>query len=170
MKIRIKHLLLTTVTLGFSGVASGFVISPQPYSQKSTTTATTTPSTLSSTSTGDDTSSQSSNNNADGAESSEWIANLQSKEVDEVRQELIQRYITLGKSQEYAEKEVEEFLSDPERSEQFLEMRRYSKAQADELGFESVFQIGGAFILGLIGQVGFKLFSASQHVNMDGGM
>ncbi len=85
--------------------------------------------------------------------------------------ELIQKYISAGKSREFAEEEVDEFLSDPERSEQFLDMRRYAKAQANELmGFETVFVIGGAFFLGLLGNVGVKYFAAYREVfpNHDG--
>ena len=77
--------------------------------------------------------------------------------------ELVQRYVSAGKSEEFAEQEVDKFLSDPERSEKFLEMRRYSKAQAEELlGFESILFVGGGFFLGLMGTVGFKYLSAYQ--------
>ena len=89
-----------------------------------------------------------------------WELQLQTKEVEEVRQELIQKYISLGRTLEYAEKEVDQFLSDPERSQQFLDMRRYAKAQANDLGFESLFQIGGAFMLGLGFTVGANYYSA----------
>lgn len=82
-------------------------------------------------------------------------------EIKEVRFELVQKYVSAGKSTQYAEEEVDKFLSDPDRSEKYLEMRRYAKAQADELmGFETVFIIGGAFFLGLMGNVGVKYFLA----------
>jgi len=96
---------------------------------------------------------------------------LKNQEMTEVRMELIQKYISAGKSREFAEEEVDKFLSDPERSEQFLDMRRYAKAQANELmGFETVFVIGGAFFLGLLGNVGVKYFAAYREVfpNHDG--
>ncbi len=80
--------------------------------------------------------------------------------------ELIQKYLSAGKSREYAEEEVDKFLSDPDRSEKYLDMRRYAKAQANELmGFESVMVIGGAFFLGLFGQVGMKYFMAYKEVH-----
>lgn len=79
----------------------------------------------------------------------------------DVRMELVQKYVSAGKSHEYAEQEVDKFLSDPERSEQYLDMRRYAEAQQNELmGFESIFVIGGAFFVGLMGNVGMKYLSA----------
>ena len=77
------------------------------------------------------------------------IEYLKSAEIQEVRQELIMKYVQLGKSPEDAERDVDDFLSDPEQSNQYLEMRRYAKAQADELGFDLYFQLGGAFFIGL---------------------
>ena len=94
------------------------------------------------------------------AEHEEWLANLKSKEIQEVREELIFKYVKLGKGQEEAEREVDKFLSDPEQSEQYLEMRRYAKAQADELGPELILQLGGAFALGLGATVIPKYISA----------
>lgn len=73
---------------------------------------------------------------------------LQSAEVQEVRNALISKYLQLGKSPKDAEREVDGFLSDSERSKQYLEMRRYAKAQADELGFELYLQLGGAILIG----------------------
>lgn len=83
--------------------------------------------------------------------------------------ELIGKYLSAGKSQEYAEQEVDKFLSDPDRSEKYLDMRRYAKAQADELmGFESIFVIGGAFLLGLTGNVMIKYIAAYKEVYPSG--
>lgn len=83
--------------------------------------------------------------------------------------ELVAKYVSAGKSQEYAQQEVDKFLSDPERSEQFLDMRRYAKAQANELmGFESTLVIFGAFFLGLSGNVLFKYLSAYKDLHPDG--
>lgn len=94
-----------------------------------------------------------------------WQIQLESKEVQEVRQELIQKYISLGRTMEYAEVEVDKFLSDPERSQKFLEMRRYAKAQANELmGFETAVTIGGAFFVGLFGNVLIKYIAAYKDV------
>lgn len=100
----------------------------------------------------------------------EWRLQLDSEEVAEVRQELIQKYLSSGRSMEYAEKEVDKFLSDPKRSAQFLEMRRYAKAQANDLGFEFIFQLGGAFAIGLIANVGVKYYASYKQVypNHDG--
>jgi len=92
----------------------------------------------------------------------EWRIQLESDEVKEVRNELIQKYISKGRSMDFAEKEVDKFLSDPEQSRQFLEMRRYAKAQND-LGFEGLLQLAGAFTIGLVGQIGFKYLAASNH-------
>mmetsp|Transcript_9009 Transcript_9009/g.13233 ORF Transcript_9009/g.13233 Transcript_9009/m.13233 type:complete len:170 (+) Transcript_9009:207-716(+) len=90
---------------------------------------------------------------------------MKNQEMKEVREELVTKYLSAGKSQEFAEQEVDEFLSDPERSEKFLEMRRYAKAQANELmGFESILILGGAFFLGLLGTVGGKYLAASGEV------
>jgi hypothetical protein len=76
---------------------------------------------------------------------------------------MIQKYLSFGKSREDAEAEVDKFLSDPERSQQYLEMRRYANAQKNELmGFEGFLTIGGGFLLGLVGTVGVKYFSALQ--------
>jgi len=88
----------------------------------------------------------------------EWQMQLESEEVKEVRGELIQKYINKGKTLEYASKEVDQFLSDPNRSQQFLEMRRYAKRQND-LGFEFGVQLVGAFMIGLLGQIAMKYFS-----------
>uniref|UniRef100_A0A6U3RM51 Uncharacterized protein n=1 Tax=Ditylum brightwellii TaxID=49249 RepID=A0A6U3RM51_9STRA len=94
-----------------------------------------------------------------------WALQLESAEVQEVRAELVQKYLSLGRTQEYAEREVDEFLSDPERSQQFLEMRRYANAQAEELmGFEVWVQLFGAFALGLGGQSAFKYYHAYKSV------
>lgn len=98
-----------------------------------------------------------------------WALQLESEEVQEVRAELVQKYLSLGRTQEYAEREVDEFLSDPERSQQFLEMRRYANAQAEELmGFEIWIQLFGAFALGLGGQSAFKYYHAYRSVYAPG--
>jgi len=87
----------------------------------------------------------------------------------EVTMELVAKYVSAGKSQEYAQQEVDKFLSDPERSEKYLDMRRYAKAQANELmGFESILVIGGAFALGLTGNVLIKYISAYKQVYPSG--
>ncbi|GMH54850.1 hypothetical protein TrRE_jg6885 [Triparma retinervis] len=57
----------------------------------------------------------------------EWVQRLASTEVEEVRIELIEKYLELGRTQEFAENEVDNFLNDRERSEKFLDMRRIAK-------------------------------------------
>jgi len=95
-----------------------------------------------------------------------WGQQLNSQEVQEVRRELVLKYTSLGSSPEVAEQEVDEFLSDKERCQQYLEMRRYAQAQADDLAdFSSVGQLGLAFVIGMIGTVGPKLYDVYQHAN-----
>jgi len=90
-----------------------------------------------------------------------WQIHLQSVEVQEVREQLVEKYLSLGRSQEYAESEVDNFLNDPNRSQKFLEMRRYAKSQQDAaMGFENILMYGGAFFLGLLGDGIFKYFAA----------
>jgi len=96
----------------------------------------------------------------------EWLVQLQSSQVQEVRMELIEKYLSAGREMEFAEKEVDKFLSDPERSLKYLEMRSYAKAQ-NELGFEGVIQLGAAFAIGLVGNVGVKYFTAWRQASPD---
>ncbi len=78
-----------------------------------------------------------------------------------MRNEMVQKYVNAGKPREDAEVEVDKFLSDPERSEKYLDMRRYAKAQSDAMmGFESPLFIFGGFFLGLLGTVGLNYISA----------
>lgn len=75
----------------------------------------------------------------------------------EVRQQLIDKYLSLGRTQEYAEVEIDRFLNDPCRSQKFLEMRKYVKSQEDaSMGFENFLLYGCAFIFGLLGDAIFK--------------
>lgn len=69
-------------------------------------------------------------------------------ELDVIRNELIQKYISLGHSEDYATKEVNYFLEDSERSAQYVEMRRIAMARGNDLGIETWVQFGGAFFLG----------------------
>lgn len=74
---------------------------------------------------------------------------------DVLRYELIQNYLAQGVvSQETAEQEVDLFLQDTERSQQYLEMRMYAQLQqADDVGVdvEFGFQLFAAFVLGFMG-------------------
>jgi len=86
----------------------------------------------------------------------------------EVREQLVEKYLSLGRSQEYAESEVDNFLNDPNRSQKFLEMRRYAKSQQDAaMGFENILMYGGAFFLGLLGDGIFKYFAAYKEIYPD---
>jgi len=98
-------------------------------------------------------------------EDATWEAQLGSKEIQEVRKELVLKYTSLGSSPEKAEKEVDEFLNDQERCEQYLDMRRYAQAQADDLSV-NFGQIGLAFFIGLAGTIGPKLL-VSEWCNLD---
>ena len=68
--------------------------------------------------------------------------------LDTIRNELIQKYINLGHSEDYATNEVNYFLEDPERSAQYVEMRRIAMARGNDLGIEMWVQFGGAFLFG----------------------
>jgi hypothetical protein len=79
----------------------------------------------------------------------QWRDQLQSKEVQRVREDLLRNFLRHGRSREYAEAEVDEFLSDPERAQPFLEMKRYAASQADDLlAPEPIFQFVLAFFSG----------------------
>merc|ERR1712038_79686 len=83
-----------------------------------------------------------------------WQLYLQSREVQEVREQLIEKYLSLGRTQEYAEEEIDKFLNDPDRSQKFLEMRKYVQSQKDaSMGFENFLLYGGAFFVGLLGDM-----------------
>jgi len=93
----------------------------------------------------------------------EWMEQLQSTEIQEVRREMVAKYLSFGNTLEEAEKEVDKFLSDPEQSLQYLEMRQYAKSQ-QLMGsnVESLLGLVGAFALGLIGTVAIKSFGLGQ--------
>lgn len=69
-------------------------------------------------------------------------------ELETIRKELIQKYINLGHSEDYATNEVNYFLEDSERSAQYVEMRRIAMARGNDLGIETWVQFGGAFLFG----------------------
>lgn len=77
----------------------------------------------------------------------EWLKQLQSTEIQEVRKELVGKYVELGKTQTEAEIEVDRFLADPDQSGQYLQMRRRAKSQ-ELVGPEFFFQLAGSFALG----------------------
>ena len=97
-----------------------------------------------------------------------WQEYLQTREVQEVRQQLIDKYLSLGRTQEYAEVEIDRFLNDPSRSQKFLEMRKYVKSQEDaSMGFENFLLYGCAFIFGLLGDAIFKHLLSFQEMSSD---
>jgi hypothetical protein len=72
----------------------------------------------------------------------------------EVRSELVQKYLDQGVSRTKAEREVDYFLSEPSRSRDYLEMRKYSQEQKEEgLGIDLFLsmQFLAAFALGFAG-------------------
>ena len=88
-----------------------------------------------------------------------WTELLDKELLAEVREELIQRYLNQGVSQEVAEEEVNIFLQDKERSEQYIEMRMYAAAQADDLGVGTILQLLGGFLVGFVGIAGPKVIA-----------
>ncbi len=85
--------------------------------------------------------------NNPGHDKDEWLKQLQSTEIQEVRKELVGKYVELGKTQTEAEIEVDRFLADPDQSGQYLQMRRLAKSQ-ELVGPEFFFQLAGSFALG----------------------
>ncbi len=71
--------------------------------------------------------------------------------MDTIRKELIEKYITLGHSEEHASREVNYFLEDAERSKQYVEMRRIAMARGNDLGIENIVQFAAAFLVGMVG-------------------
>ena len=91
-----------------------------------------------------------------------WTEKLDSKLLEEVRLELIAKYLERGITEEEAQNEVDAFLADQERAEQYLEMRMYASAQADDLGLGLIVQLGGGFLIGFLISVGPKYFHVFQ--------
>ena len=73
------------------------------------------------------------------------------REMETIRGELVQKYIALGHSEEYAAREVNYFLEDSERSKQYVEMRRIAMARGNDLGIENYVQFIAAFLVGMLG-------------------
>lgn len=90
--------------------------------------------------------------------------------METIRGELVQKYIALGHSEEYATNEVNYFLEDSERSAQFVEMRRIAMAQGNDLGIENFVQFAAAFSFGLVGSWAMNHFHAIQAASPDGGL
>lgn len=100
----------------------------------------------------------------------QWMLELETRpDLKRLRVDLVEKYMsTGGRSREQAEEEADEFLSDPERATQLLEMRRAVMAES-EGGLDSLVTIGGAFAVGLTAQVAFKYYSAYMSVYPEGG-
>jgi len=70
--------------------------------------------------------------------------------MDTIKKELIAKYLKMGHSEEYAKSEVEFFLQDDERSQQYVNMRRVAMArEGNDLGIEDVVQFVLAFVIGM---------------------
>jgi hypothetical protein len=90
------------------------------------------------------------------------------EEMETIRRELIDKYVSLGHSEEYAAGEVAYFLEDPERSEQYVEMRRVAMARGNDLGIEDFVQFAAAFAVGMTASFFLNYWHALQAANPDG--
>lgn len=79
-----------------------------------------------------------------------WVAFVNSEEVRHLRENLVQKYVQLGRSLEYAETEVDEFLRDRKRSEKYIEMRSSVKKATESFTWEDGVQLSLAFLFGLL--------------------
>ncbi|KAL9183838.1 hypothetical protein ACHAXT_004694 [Thalassiosira profunda] len=92
------------------------------------------------------------------------------REMETIRQELVAKYVKLGHTPEYATREVNFFLEDPERSAQYVEMRRVAMARGNDLGIESFVQFAAAFLVGMAGSWMLNSWHAIQASSPDGGL
>ena len=76
--------------------------------------------------------------------------------METIRLELVQKYIALGHTDEYATREVNYFLDDDERSKQYVEMRRVAMERGNDFGIEDFIQFGTAFVVGWLGSFVLK--------------
>ena len=71
--------------------------------------------------------------------------------LDEIREELISKYLDQGISRDSAIREIDSFLQDKSRSKKFMEMRAYaSKAKGYDLGIGEGFNYVIAFLVGVV--------------------
>jgi len=91
----------------------------------------------------------------------EWRRRLRTSEVQNVRKELIKKYLAMGRTEDVAIREVDEFLNDRERSTPFLEMRHYAKVHQD-LGPEIPIIFILFYLLGLAGSVIMDVYTANR--------
>lgn len=105
-----------------------------------------------------------------GANLSQTLTGHELREMETIRGELVQKYIALGHSEEYAAREVNYFLEDSGRSREFVEMRRVAMARGNDLGIETTVQFAAAFFVGWLGSWGIHSLQAFQAANPDGGL
>lgn len=89
-----------------------------------------------------------------------WEDQLQTPQIQHVREEMLQKYISFGKSAETAEREVDAFLRDRERAQPFIEMRQYAKRKFDDMGLEIVFQTIAITLVCLFTSLGLQYHAA----------
>jgi len=87
---------------------------------------------------------------------------LEQREMETIHRELVEKYIKLGHTEEYAAREVNYFLEDSERSAQFVEMRRVAMKRGNDLGIENFVQFFAAFMVGMMGSWLLNSFHAMQ--------
>mmetsp|Transcript_25674 Transcript_25674/g.53599 ORF Transcript_25674/g.53599 Transcript_25674/m.53599 type:complete len:167 (-) Transcript_25674:338-838(-) len=89
------------------------------------------------------------------------------REMETIRTELIEKYISLGHSEEYAGHEVAYFLADSERSKQYVDMRRIAMAGGNDLGIENIVQFAAAFLVGVLGSWALNYMQEIQAASPD---
>jgi len=99
-----------------------------------------------------------------------WIDRLDTNYMREVEQELVQKYRLNGLSEEEAQRQVAEFLSDKEQAQKYVEMRMYTAAQSEDLGAGTILQLAGGFLFGFAVIAGPKFLHAFQAVSGDSGV
>lgn len=92
------------------------------------------------------------------------------REMETIRLELVDKYIRLGHSEEYAVREVNYFLEDAERSAQYVEMRRIAMARGNDLGIENFVQFVAAFLVGMFGSWALNSWHDIQAAAPDSGL
>ena len=86
----------------------------------------------------------------DSSKSPRTLSLHEQREMDTIKEELVAKYLDLGHSEEYAKREVDYFLQDSERSQQYVQMRRVAMArEGNDLGIEDLVQFVLAFVIGM---------------------
>lgn len=90
-----------------------------------------------------------------------WQVKLASPEVQALRQKLIDQYLALDRSEEYAIKEVDEFLSDPSRSAGWVKAQELQNLPGwgfgdDKGAGNQVYFFAACFLAGIVLQAGAK--------------